>query len=151
MSDSMPVVFSMQRLQSKPPPPPVIELATSDVLLVDDDGPLLRMMDRVLRGAGYKTFAAPSPAFAMQLLRTTQFKMIILDVSMPTQTGIQLAEDIRKGVHGVHNAQAPMIFVTADDSEQTYEGTFDVSALRCIIKPFNPDLLRRHVDAMLKS
>lgn len=113
--------------------------AAADILLIDDDPQLLRMMDRTVRSAGFTCFTAPSPAYATELLRTRRFRIIVLDVSMPMKTGIEFAREIRSGLYGALNRDVPLIFVTADNRASTYEETFDVSALRCLIKPFNCD------------
>jgi CheY-like chemotaxis protein len=124
--------------------------ATADLLIIDDDPQLLRMMDRTVRSAGFTSFTAPSPAYALELLRTTRFQMLVLDVSMPMQTGIELAQEIRRGRFGALNRDVPIVFVTADNRATTYEQTFDVEALRCLIKPFDSDRFCRIVESLVE-
>lgn len=146
--DEVPLPLSTQRVVAAP----VARLAadyTADILLVDDDLALLRMMDRTLRSAGYTTMTAPNPGFVLEVLRSTRFLLLILDVSMPLQNGIDLAREIRVGNYGPVNRDVPLLFVTADDRERTYEDTFDVSALRCLIKPFDPEHLRHIVQSLV--
>lgn len=130
------------------PVTPAIE-QSADVLIVDDDPSLLRSMDRTVRGVGYSTFTAPNPRLAKELLRTTQFKTIVLDVWMPTQTGIELAHDLRAGALGPLNQDTPIVFATTDDTAATYEQTFDVATARCLIKPFDGDVFRHVLGGLV--
>jgi CheY-like chemotaxis protein len=121
----------------------------ADVLIVDDDVQLLRMMDRTLRGAGYRTSTSGTPVAALELLRSTRFSLVVLDVTMPGLTGLELAEQIRGGRFGETNRNVPLVFVTADDSAATYEGTFEVAAMQCLIKPFNIQRFGDIVESMI--
>lgn len=149
--EAAPIALSTQQVRQPEPMPLAIArpIHAADLLIVDDDAQLLRMMDRTLRTAGYTTFSAPSPAYAIELLRTTRFQMLVLDVSMPMQTGIELAQQIRNGRYGSGNRDVPIMFVTADNRATTYEETFDVSALRCLIKPFDGEHFCRIVDSLV--
>lgn len=124
---------------------------SADVLVVDDDLPLLRSMDRLLRGLGYVTFATTDGTSALDVLRTRRFALLLLDVQMPRQTGVQLAQRIRDGEAGEINRDVPIVFVTADDSAATYQATFDVDAIRYLTKPVHADALERELDSILHT
>lgn len=121
----------------------------AEILLVDDDAFVLRMMSRSLRDLGYKTAMAPSPAHALALLESRPFKMLIFDVDMPEQSGIELARSLRAGELGATNQDAPLVFMTADGRASTFTDTFDVGALRCLIKPFDGEHLGAVVAGLL--
>jgi len=123
--------------------------ADAEILLVDDDALVLRMMNRSLRALGYKTAMAPSPAVALALLEQRPFKMLIFDVDMPEQSGIELARSLRAGELGGTNQDAPLVFVTADDRAKTFTDTFDAGAMRCLIKPFDGEHLGAVVAGLL--
>ena len=122
---------------------------SADVLIVDDDLSLLRAMDRTLRGLGYETFATVDGTSAMDVLRTRRFSLLVLDVQMPRITGLELAQHVRSGAAGDLNRDVPIVFVTADDSAETYEGTFDVNAIRYLAKPVAIDTLETAIDNIL--
>lgn len=122
---------------------------SGDVLIVDDDAQLLRMMDRTLRSAGYRTSTSGTPVAALALLRTRRFSLVVLDVDMPGMSGLELATQIRDGRYGETNRSVPIVFVTADDSAKTYEGTYDVGAIQCLIKPFNIQRFGDIIESMI--
>lgn len=124
------------------------ELA-DDILLVDDDTLILRMMSRALRDLGYRTSTAPSPADAVALLRTKQFKMLVFDVEMPEQNGIDLMRSLRNGELGSANQETPVVFMTADNRPSTFGDIFDVGALHCLIKPVDGDRFGAIVAGLL--
>jgi len=134
-----------------PPPSSATAVGSvrADVLIVDDDLPTLRGVDRALRGLGYETFTAPCAMTALDILRTTQFSILLLDVNMPRLSGVDLARCLRAGIAGPLNANVPIIFVTSDDTATTYEETFEVSALRYVAKPVDENALSRVMDEAL--
>jgi two-component system cell cycle sensor histidine kinase/response regulator CckA len=67
------------------------------VLLVDDEEPVLRFVNRVLTEAGYQTALASSGADALQVASTEgQFDLLITDVMMPEMAGEELARRLRQ-------------------------------------------------------
>lgn len=123
----------------------------ADVLIVDDDLCLLRSMDRVVRGLGYETFATVDGTSALDVLRTRRFSLVVLDVQMPRLSGIELARQLRGGEAGPLNRDVPIVFVTADDSAETYEQTFDVDAIRYLAKPLGHHALEVAIDHVLHA
>jgi CheY-like chemotaxis protein len=115
---------------------------SAHVLVVDDDLPLLRSVDRNIRELGYRVLTARDAIGALDVLRTTRFAMLMLDVTMPGLDGIELARCVRAGIAGPLNAQVAIVFVTGDDTATTYEATFEVGAVRYLRKPLYESSLR---------
>jgi two-component system, cell cycle sensor histidine kinase and response regulator CckA len=66
---------------------------TYRVLIVDDEEPILRFVDRVLRQAGYDTTLAPGAAEALELLASApSFDLLLTDLMMPGMRGDELAQ-----------------------------------------------------------
>jgi DNA-binding response OmpR family regulator len=137
--DDFPIVLSRRRTCEY----------SADILLVDDDAQLLRAMDRTLRAQGYKTITALGPTAAADVLLTTRFSLVLLDVNMPLRSGLELAHGIRRGEFALGNRHVPIVFVTSDDRATIYEQTYDVSALGFVIKPVAASRLVSVVDAVL--
>jgi len=66
------------------------------ILVVDDEEPLLRYVNRVLSGAGYLvTLASGGPA-AIEAAARDRFDLLVTDVSMPEMSGAQLVLRLRQ-------------------------------------------------------
>jgi two-component system, cell cycle sensor histidine kinase and response regulator CckA len=70
------------------------------VLIVDDEEPVLRFVDRVLRDAGFKTTTASSGADALAAAQQRKgeqpFDLLVTDVNMPQMAGDELARRLRQ-------------------------------------------------------
>ena len=66
------------------PPPP------STILIVEDEAALRRVLDRVLTRAGYRVLAAASAETAYELLASEPADAVLLDVQLPTMSGLAL-------------------------------------------------------------
>jgi two-component system cell cycle sensor histidine kinase/response regulator CckA len=74
------------------PPVPV-----GPVLIVDDEEPVVKFVDRVLRDAGYKTVTAGSGPDAIETAkRIGPLGALVTDVMMPGMTGDELARILRQ-------------------------------------------------------
>lgn len=72
-------------LHPPPSPPP-----TSTILIVEDDSALRRVLERVLFRAGYRVLAAGSAETAYELLASEPADAVLLDVQLPTMSGLAL-------------------------------------------------------------
>jgi two-component system cell cycle sensor histidine kinase/response regulator CckA len=82
---------SYARRLIQPPTP------TGPVLIVDDEEPVVRFVDRVLRDAGYKTVTATSGPEAIETAkRIGALGALVTDVMMPGMTGDELARILRQ-------------------------------------------------------
>jgi two-component system, cell cycle sensor histidine kinase and response regulator CckA len=67
------------------------------VLIVDDEEPVRKFVERVLRDAGYQTTMAGDGVEALQVIaKNPQFDLLVTDVMMPQMTGDELARRIRQ-------------------------------------------------------
>jgi two-component system cell cycle sensor histidine kinase/response regulator CckA len=72
------------------------------VLVVDDEEPVRRFVDRVLREAGYKTALAGDGPEAIQVaLGLGHFDVLLTDVMMPQMNGDELARRLRQNEPGL--------------------------------------------------
>lgn len=109
-----------------------------DVLLVDDDESLLRLMTIRLKGEGYNVQSAGSGNEALKLLSNQNFDVVLSDLRMPGLDGISLFEQIM-----ALKKDVPVILMTAhgtisDAVEATQRGVFGF-----LTKPIDHDELRK--------
>lgn len=108
----------------------------SSVLLVEDDESLADALRLALKSRNYDVTHVEDGDFALDLLETNDFDVILSDIRMPQLGGIELLREIRKAKRRV-----PVILMTAFDStgraiEATKNGAFDYLA-----KPFRMEEL----------
>jgi two-component system, cell cycle sensor histidine kinase and response regulator CckA len=71
--------------------------ATINVLVVDDEEPVRKFVDRVLREAGYKTTLASDGPDALEAAKGMEsLDILVTDVMMPQMTGDELARCLRQ-------------------------------------------------------
>jgi two-component system cell cycle sensor histidine kinase/response regulator CckA len=90
------------RLRSTPPPRPL------RALVVDDEEPVRKFVDRVLRDAGYETTTAgggQEALLAVQSMPTVD--ILVTDLMMPQMTGDELARRLRQ-----HEASVKVLYLT---------------------------------------
>src|SRR5512134_1586871 len=117
----------------------------SDILLVDDDPDLLRLISLRLTSAGYRVRTADSGETALASLAVTRPAAVITDLKMPGIDGMQLFQ----AIHRQHPA-LPVIILTAhgtipDAVTATQRGVFGF-----LTKPFDSQELLQKVAAAIK-
>jgi two-component system response regulator GlrR len=118
---------------------------TSDILLVDDDPDLLRLISLRLTSAGYRVRTADSGETALAALAIARPAAVITDLRMPGIDGMQLFEAIHR-----QHPTLPVIILTAhgtipDAVAATQRGVFGF-----LTKPFDSQELLQKVAAALK-
>ena len=117
------------------------------VLIVDDEPLNLRVSAECLANH-YTIFFARSGQEALDLLPTQPVDVILLDINMPEMDGFQTA---RKICELYPDHQIPIIYLTADTSEDTISEAFDNGAADYIIKPFKQKELLARVKNRIET
>src|SRR5271168_3561651 len=86
-------------------PPPLDD--APHVLVVDDDRRLRALLSSFLRKHGYRVTVAASATEARAFLEALAFEIIVLDVMMPGESGLDLATSLRQG------SEIPILMLTA--------------------------------------
>ena len=122
-------------------------MATGDLLLVDDDPDLLKLISLRLTSAGYRVRTAESGEAALATMAVTRPALVITDLRMPGMDGLQLFETIHR-----QHPTMPVIILTAhgtipDAVSATQRGVFGF-----LTKPFDSqDLLQKVAAAVALS
>ena len=72
------------------PHPPAAPPPPSTILVVEDEAALRRVLERVLARAGYRVLAAASAETAYELIASEPADAVLLDVQLPTMSGLAL-------------------------------------------------------------
>lgn len=117
------------------------------ILVVDDDRMNLRMAEIILMKNYYEVEKAESGKACFALLEHEKADLILLDIEMPEMNGFEVMEQLKK-TEGLH--KIPVIFLTADRSEETEEKCFKMGAVDFIGKPFVPAIMIQRIKRTLE-
>ncbi len=119
-------------------------LEEQHLLVVDDDERLRTLLQRYLSTNGFRVTIATSAEDARALMKSIAFDLIIMDVMMPGESGLDLTKSIRA------NSQVPILMLTArGDAEDRIAG-LEHGADDYLPKPFEPRELVLRVGALLR-
>ena len=101
------------------------------VLIVDDERSIRASLRTILSGLGYVTVEAARGEEAIALVRTAQFDVVLLDISMPGMGGIEVCRRMR-----TTSPRLPILMLTVQSSEERKVEALDAGADDYITKPF---------------
>lgn len=122
--------------------------AGKNILIVDDDSSIRRMLGDFVSIQGYSHRDAASAEEALACLAGAPPDLILLDISMPGRSGLELLEDIRQGL-GIR--QVPIILVSALQDSRTVIQGLRLGANDYITKPFDPAVLLARMENQLET
>jgi two-component system, OmpR family, response regulator len=114
------------------------------VLVVDDDGQILQLVAKFLRGNGFRVVTARNGAEMTEALKAAAVDLIVLDVMLPGANGLDLCRDLRR------TSALPVIMLTAKGDEIDRIVGLEVGADDYLPKPFNPRELLARINAVLR-
>ena len=121
-----------------------MELEKKHILIIDDDTRICDLLEKFLSKNGYLVSAVHSAEQARQILAGLEFDLIILDVMMPRESGIELTSHLRE------KNKTPIILLTAKgDAEDRILG-LEAGADDYLPKPFEPMELLLRIKAILR-
>ncbi len=115
------------------------------LLVVDDDLRLRQLLVKFLTENGFDVTEAVNAAEAYEILETFSFDLMVLDVMMPRETGLELTERLRKANHTI-----PILLLTAMGEVENRIKGFQTGADEYLVKPFEPDELLLRIKAILR-
>lgn len=104
------------------------------ILIVDDEPQVLRMLSRLLGSAGYDCTTATSAHEVRELLAHREFELLLADVNMPVESGLELVEDVLREHPGT-----AAVMVTGVDDPEVANVALRFGAYGYVIKPFTPN------------
>jgi two-component system, OmpR family, phosphate regulon response regulator OmpR len=114
------------------------------LLVVDDDRRIRTLLSRYLVENGYRVTTADTAAVARRRLTGLSFDLIVLDLMMPGESGIDFAADLRR------RSDVPILMLTARaEPEHRIEG-FEAGADDYLSKPFEPRELLLRITSILR-
>lgn len=119
-------------------------VAEQTILVADDDEHILELVSLYLRRAGYGVITAKDGDEALAREKDHRPDLLILDVMMPGQDGLQVARQLRQ------KGDVPIVLLTARGSDIDKIAGLRLGADDYVTKPFNPEELVARVEAVLR-
>jgi two-component system phosphate regulon response regulator OmpR len=116
------------------------------ILVVEDDPRLRERLARYLAGEGFRVTSAGDAADARAKLRSINPDLLVLDVMMPGESGLELTESLRRA--DVHDL--PILLLTARGAPEDRIAGFEAGADDYLGKPFEPRELVLRIRALLR-
>jgi two-component system, OmpR family, alkaline phosphatase synthesis response regulator PhoP len=117
------------------------------ILIVDDDDDILEFLQYNFKKNNFTVFTATNGKDGIDIAIKKKPDVIILDIMMDGMDGIQTCEKIRK--IGKSN-DSIIMFLSARGEDYTQIAGFDAGADDFVVKPINPRVLIKRVEALLK-
>jgi two-component system, OmpR family, alkaline phosphatase synthesis response regulator PhoP len=111
--------------------------ALRDVLVIEDDPVVARLVEHLLMRRGFVVHVAADGLHAQSLLKTlSRPAVIVMDVMLPYVSGFELITEIR---HTPGWEDVPVIMLTSKSQERDVLRAFDAGVNDYVVKPFRPE------------
>jgi len=115
------------------------------ILVVEDEQDILDLIEYTLTKDGHDVISCLDTKLVEQLLLEEQIDLILMDRNLPSTEGSVFIQALReKGFN------QPVIYITAKDKDEDILEGFNRGADDYITKPFNLDILKARVNAIVK-
>jgi CheY-like chemotaxis protein len=106
------------------------------ILITDDDMGCRQTLREIVEPEGYRTLLASCGEEAIDIVREERVHLVLLDMQMPTLTGLETLEQVRQ-----INAVLPCVFITANATEQLIRQALRAKAYSVIAKPVSKNIV----------
>lgn len=119
-------------------------MSKGKILVVDDEPSIRQIVETRLKMAGYDVVTAGDGLEALEMVKSENPNLIVLDIMMPKVDGLQVCKEIRK------NLTTPIIMLTAKGEVVDKIQALELGADDYIVKPFSPRELEARIKAVLR-
>jgi len=117
-----------------------------NILIVDDDLAILKVMDQYIKESGYNPFTVSSAEEAAEFLKTTTPNIVVTDIMLPGKNGLELTQEIKEEYHDI-----AVIVMTGYSSDFSYEKAISKGANDFVFKPVRLEELVLRMKRVLKE
>ena len=118
--------------------------AMANIFLLEDDKILSKGISIALKKDEHTVTAVYGYLEALQQYQKQKYDLFLLDINLPDGNGLEFCKKIRE------TSETPVLFLTANDTEEDMLEGFGVGCDDYISKPFSIEVLRKKVLAVLK-
>ncbi len=117
-----------------------------DVLIVDDETAILKVLSEIITEIGHRVRVAESGASALDALAEQSSALVITDIKMPGITGFELAHRIRELYPKTH-----LVLMTGYSFEQSHQEADELQVSGFLKKPFKTSELAEIIDRVAQQ
>ena len=123
-----------------------MEKPIQQILVVDDNAVLRRLLTTVLKLRGFQVMTAENGEVALEMLANgaSSVSMMIVDVRMPRLDGIGVLKAVKQ-----HHAEIPVVMLTIPDEADRADEARQLGAEDFLIKPVDPGSLMAVVERVI--
>lgn len=114
------------------------------VAVIDDDESVREALPDLLKEFGYRADVYQSAQQFLAADRLGSYACLVLDISMPGMSGIELQQEIER-----RNRQIPIVFITAHGDEDV-RWRLRGDKVECLLKPFTDTQLLEAIQKVLE-
>lgn len=119
---------------------------SGNILVVDDNESNRDLLSRLITAQGYIVATAANGLQAIQMIKTGNYDLILLDILMPEINGYEVLQWLREQFRHI-----PAIAISALDEIDSVVKCIEMGAEDYLTKPFNSVLLRARIEASLEK
>jgi CheY-like chemotaxis protein len=117
-----------------------------NILLVDDEKPILSSIKSFLEAKGHSVVTTPSGKKGLRIFKDRTFDLVLSDITIPDIDGLQLISQIRS-----IDKQVKLIALTGHLEEEKLKSAMKVGADRILVKPFKNEDLHKAIGEVLET
>ncbi len=114
------------------------------ILVVDDEQPLLDALQYALQREGFEVVTATDSEDALRLFHEQNPDLVILDVMLPTRSGFEVCQILRK------RSNVPIVMLTAKGAETDRVVGLEIGADDYVTKPFSMRELMARIKSVMR-
>lgn len=116
-----------------------------NILIVEDDKNIRKLMSIWLQKAGFNPLTAENGEAAVNLLAAKKIHLLLVDIMMPVMNGTELLQYLK-----LNDIRVPVIVTTAKESIEDKKICFSLGADDYLVKPVDREELLLRINAVLK-
>jgi DNA-binding response OmpR family regulator len=126
----------------------VADAQATKIVVVEDDEPILQLVQTFLRSGGYQVAGTSEPLEAAALVRREAPDLVLCDIAMPGLDGYGVVRALQADPE---TARCPVVFLTAHREFTERVQAFRFGVVDYLTKPFTRELLLRRVERLLQD
>jgi DNA-binding response OmpR family regulator len=128
------------------PDSPEASTSAKQILVVEDDPSVRKLLQLSLAHAGYDVVTAEDGAVALECVSRSKPDLLLLDIMMPRVNGLSVARHLGREDDTRH---IPIVFVTAMGSRYSVTAGISAGARSYVTKPFNVPKLVDKIESII--